>query len=119
MKIRILATILFSAFLAVTAFAHGDKKHVNGTITKVSSDSIVVKTKDSGDVVVKLVPATVYIFHNSSTDKPAKFADLAVGDLVAIHATPKESGLEADEVKFSTGGSGNVPTPKPEAKPEN
>ena len=38
--------------------------------------------------------------------RPAKFADLAVGETVVIHATPKGEELEADEVKFSGGAAG-------------
>jgi sialic acid synthase SpsE len=36
-----------------------------------------------------------------SEDEPANVKNLAVGDLVVIHATPKGSALEADEIKFS------------------
>jgi len=105
MRIRTLAFILALA-LGATAFAHGDKKHVMGTIEKINRDSIVVKTKDGNSVVVKLVSSTVFLQHSATpdktaADKPAKASDLAVGDLVVIHATPKEGSLEANEVKFS------------------
>jgi hypothetical protein len=43
-------------------------------------------------------------------DKPAKQSDVAVGDLVVIHATPKDNGLEADEVKFSVPGAAKPAT---------
>ncbi len=86
---------------AVTAWAHGDKKHVMGTVEKVNTDSVVVKVKDGTSVMVKLAPSTVFVKHTTAADAPAKPEDLSVGDRVVIHATPIEGGLEADEVKFS------------------
>jgi len=70
-------------------------------------------------VEVKLTAATVYLLHamensgkpaDASIDKPAKVTDLAVGDLVVIHATPKGEALEADEVKFSVPSVNKTPT---------
>jgi hypothetical protein len=43
----------------------------------------------------------MYVSRVGSEDKPAKLSDLAVGDRVVIHATPKGETLEANEVKFS------------------
>lgn len=92
--------------------AHGNKVHVRGTVEKIAAGSVQVKTLAGKTVEVKLAASTVYVLHvvqkpgpasqtDASQDKPAKLADLAVGDLVVIHATPKDGGLEADEVKFS------------------
>lgn len=106
---RGLLAILF-VFIAVNGYAHGDKVHVSGTVEKISADSMMVKTRDGKSVEVKLVASTVYISHvpgkaaqpaNLSEDKPAKLSDIAVGNVVVIHATPKNNALEADEVKFS------------------
>ena len=83
------------------AMAHGDKKHVVGTLEKINADSVVVKTADGKSVEVKLASATAYISRIDKEDKPAKISDLAVGDRVVIHATPKGETLEADEIKFS------------------
>jgi hypothetical protein len=41
--------------------------------------------------------------------KPAKFADVAVGQRVVIHATPKGTELIADELKFAAAGSPVTP----------
>jgi hypothetical protein len=86
------------ALTAVVAAAHGDKKHVVGTLEKVNSDSVVVKTADGKSVEVKLVAGTMYV---SRDGKTAKLSDLAVGERVVIHATPNGETLSADEVKFS------------------
>jgi hypothetical protein len=52
-----------------------------------------------------------------NADKPAKQSDIAVGDLVVIHATPKDNALEADEVKFSVPRAAK-PTSSATAKPK-
>lgn len=101
-KLIIFAGAGAAALLASMALAHGDKKHVVGTVEKVTSDSVVVKTAAGKSVEVKLAASTTYVSRVGSEDKPAKVSDLAVGDRVVIHATPKGETLEADEVKFSS-----------------
>jgi hypothetical protein len=97
-----LLTFVFVAATAVTLSAHGDKKHVIGTIEKLNSGSVTVKTRDGKSVEVKLVPTTVYVARVATADKPAALSDLAVGENVVIHATPKGEELEANEVRFSS-----------------
>jgi hypothetical protein len=110
---RQFSTFLISfLLLAFVALAHGDKKHVLGTIEKLDSGSVTVKTRDGKSVDVKIVASTVYVSRVGTVDKAAKFADLAVGETVVIHATPKGEELEADEVKFS-GGAARTPAAKP------
>ena len=101
---RFFTLLLSFLFVAVTLSAHGDKKHVIGTIEKLNSGSVTVKTRDGKSVQVKLVPSTVYVARVATADKPASLTDLAVGDNVVIHATPKGDDLEADEVRFSAPG---------------
>lgn len=126
MKVRPFLLTLMIALVASTAFAHGNKVHVIGTIEKISAESMLVKTRDGKSVEVKLVASTVYLSHvmdktakpgDASEDKPATLSDVAVGDMVVIHATPKDNALEADEVKFSVPGTGKPATPAP-AKPK-
>lgn len=101
MRFRYLSVLVSFALLAAAAFAHGDMKHVNGIVEKITTDSVIVKLADSKSVEVKLVASTVFTLRVNQADKPAKLADLAVGDHVVIHATPKGETLEANEVKFS------------------
>src|SRR6202040_4333674 len=89
------------ALVASVTLAHGDKKHVIGTVEKVGTDSVVVKTAAGKSVEVKLVASTMYVSRLGNEDKSAKVSDLAVGYRVVIHATPKGETLEANEVKFS------------------
>jgi hypothetical protein len=127
MKFRAITIAVLLAFAAGTSLAHGNKVHVLGTLEKINADSVVVKTKEGKSVEVKLVASTVYLLHvtdnpaktaDANENKPAKISDLAVGDLVVIHATPKESTLEADEIKFTVpaGPKSATPgTPKPKS----
>jgi hypothetical protein len=115
LRVCILAASVF--FLAATVLAHGNKVHVLGTIEKITTDTLFVKSKEGKSVEVKLIPATVYLERANNADKPAKLSDLAVGYLVVIHATPKDSTLEADEVKFTVTAAAKTPAAAP-AKPK-
>src|SRR6266436_1968767 len=106
------ALLAIFALAASVTLAHGDKKHVIGTVEKVGADSVVVKTAAGKSVEVKLVASTTYVSRVGNEDKSAKLADLAVGDRVVIHATPKGETLEANEVRFSSPSS-SAATAKP------
>ena len=111
-------TVLLSFLLvAITLSAHGDKKHVIGTIEKLNSGSVTVKTRDGKLVQVKLVPSTTYVARVATADKPASLTDLAVGDNVVIHATPKGDDLEADEVRFSAPSASGSASSKTQQQP--
>lgn len=114
MRVRSLALILSFVFLAGAVLAHGDKKHVIGTIEKLGTDAVTVKTAE-GSVDVKLVAGTTYVIVGADKiAKPAKLADLHVGDRVVIHATPKpDNTLEAAEVRFSSAAATAAGKPKP------
>src|SRR6202040_2009812 len=107
MKHRIISLLALVILMASVALAHGEKKHVMGTLEKINADSVVVKQMDGKSVEVKLVPGTMYV---SRDGKAAKPSDLAVGDRVVIHATPTGDALSADEVKFSPQESTKGPT---------
>ena len=113
-KHKLLSFVAIAALLASVALSHGDKKHIVGTLEKINADSVVVKTAAGQSVEVKLLASTTYVSHVGSEDKPAKVSDLAVGDRVVIHATPKGEALEANEVKFSA-----HPSSAASAKPRN
>ena len=116
MKARFIRHIaLFMVVLGLisgAAWAHGDKKHVIGTVTKVSANSVTVKTAAATSVEVKLTSATVYTMKANMVDKAAKLGDLVVGDHVVIHATPNGDTLEADDVKFSHPSDASASKPK-------
>ena len=95
------ALLAILALAASVTLAHGDKKHIIGTVEKIGADSVVIKTAAGKSVEVKLVASTMYVSRTGNEDKPAKLADLTVGDRVVIHATPRGETLEANEVRFS------------------
>ncbi|SRR5713101_1737485 len=111
MKLRLSSMALLLAFVMGTAFAHGNKVHVRGTVEKISADSVVVKTVDGKSVEVKFAASTVFLVRSNNEDKPSQASELAAGDLVVIHATSKDETLEADVIKFS------VPTAAKPAMP--
>jgi len=111
-KTKLYALLAISALAASVTLAHGDKKHIIGTVEKIGPDSVVVKTAAGKSVEVKLVASTMYVSRIGNEDKSAKLADLAVGDRVVIHATPRGETLEANEVRFSTPSS-SAATAKP------
>ena len=118
MKLRLSLLALLFALVTGTALAHGNKVHVRGTVEKISADSVVVKTGDGKSVEVKFAASTVFLSRSNNEDKPAKAADLAPGDLVVIHATPKDNILKADEIKFSLPAQPKATSPAtPKAKP--
>ena len=117
MRVKWITIVLALGFAAGATLAHGNKVHVRGKVERIGADSLQVKTPDGKSVEVKLVASTVYIQHmavksgepaDTNDNRPAKLADLAVGDAVVIHATPKSGALEADEVKFSAAESNKV-----------
>jgi Domain of unknown function (DUF5666) len=114
MKLRLSLLALLFVLAAGTAFAHGNKVHVRGTVEKISADSVVVKTADGKSVEVRIAASTVFLWRSKNADKPAKAGDLTAGDLVVIHATPKDNKLEADEIKFSSPAAARPATPAPQ-----
>jgi hypothetical protein len=105
MRKRIVRLVSVALAISVAALAHGNKKHVLGTVAKINPDSLVVQTSVDKSVEVRLTPSTVYISAAGGQEKPAKLSDLSLGDRVVIHATPTGDTLSADEVKFSPPGS--------------
>jgi|ERR1700730_995983 hypothetical protein len=86
--------LIFSIILS----AHGDEKHVMGTVAKVAGNSITVTTTSGNSTVVTVADATKFLKGHS----PASLQDLKVGDRVVIHAKLKGQALEATEVRIGS-----------------
>jgi hypothetical protein len=112
MRAKLFTLLAAVVLMAAAVFAHGDKKHVVGTLEKINAGSVVVKTADGKSVEVKLVASTMYVSHIGNEDKSAQLSDLAVGARVVLNATPNDARLEATEVKFSTKGAEAAAKPK-------
>jgi hypothetical protein len=61
MKARVLVLFVCISLAAVAAMAHGAEEHVIGTVSKVTADSITVKTTANKTVTVGVVPATIFM----------------------------------------------------------
>jgi hypothetical protein len=101
MKKAVIALLLCGS-LAPLLLAHGNEKHVLGTVTKITDAEITVETAPKETVTVKIVAETKFV--KSGTEATLK--DLKVGDRVAIHAKPVGDTLEAHEVRFGSTKSG-------------
>jgi hypothetical protein len=89
-------TLLFT--LSLMALAHGNEKHVMGTVTNISDNSITVETKTKKSVTVDVSDKTKF----EKSGAAATLKDLKVGDKVVIHADASGGKLIANEVHFGT-----------------
>lgn len=91
-------TLLFA--LSLTALAHGKEKHVMGTVTNISVNSITVETTAKKSVSVEVTDKTKF----EKSGSPANLQDLKVGDKVVVHADVSGTKLVANEVHFGAKG---------------
>ena len=104
MWILLLGAVLFTG----VAFAHGDEKHLMGTITKITDTAITVELTGKQpaaprkNVTVNVVSSTKF----EKDGAAASLKDLNVGDRVVIHAGKKGNQLEAHVVKIGMNMSG-------------
>jgi hypothetical protein len=98
-KARALVLVACICLAVAAAVAHGDEEHVVGTVTKVTQNSISVKTTAKGTITtVAVVPETKF----TKAKAASKITELSVGDRVVIHAKEvTEDNLVADTVEFS------------------
>ena len=95
---RTVAVFALALALSTIAFAHGNERHVMGTVTSISDKSITVETTSKKMVTVTLRATTKF----QKSGSPAALKDPKVGDKVVIHATGSEGKLVAAEVRFGT-----------------
>jgi hypothetical protein len=98
MRTRISLLLLCISLTTVAAFAHGNQRHVMGTVKAISGNSITVRTtgKTPKDVTVLVVASTQFMKSGAA----ASLQDLKIGDRVVIHAKPNGDKLEASMVDF-------------------
>ncbi len=99
MKLTVpVVTLLFA--LSVMALPHGKEKHVMGTVTNISENSITVETTSKKSVTVDVSDKTKF----EKSGSPATLKDLKVGDKVVVHADVSGTKLVANEVHFGAKG---------------
>src|SRR6266404_5361648 len=91
MKDRLSLLALLFALATGTAFAHGNKVHVRGTVEKISADSVVVKTGDGKSVEVKIAASSVFQSKAKNDDITLNSVLPAAGHAGLIRATPQEN----------------------------
>jgi Domain of unknown function (DUF5666) len=92
----LLVTVGLLLILPTIVLAHGDQQHVMGTVAKIDSGSISVKTTTGEVKVVTILPTTKFLKGTAA----ATADDVKVGDRVVIHAKPDGDVLDATEVKI-------------------
>ena len=93
---RIIPVVALLFTLSLLALAHGKEKHVMGTVTNISDNSITVETSAKKSVTVEVNDKTK--FEKSGAASTLK--DLKVGDKVVVHADVSDNKLVANEVHF-------------------
>jgi len=93
---RTLAIVSMLFALSVMALAHGKEKHVMGTVTNISENSITVETTAKKPVTVEVSDKTKF----EKSGSPATLKELKVGDKVVVHADSVGDKLVASEVNF-------------------
>lgn len=94
---RRIITLCLSLILIVTvAFAHGDEKHLMGTVTKITDKSITVEDKDKKTTEVSVTADTKCM----KGEAAAALKDIKVGDRVVISAKKSGEKLVATMVKI-------------------
>ena len=93
---RTLAVVTLLFAVSLMALAHGNEKHVMGTVTSISDTSITVETTAKKSVTVDVGDKTKFEKSGAS----ATLKDLKVGDKVVVHADVSGDKLVANEVHF-------------------
>src|SRR4030088_3574600 len=95
--VAILAIVSF-ALLPTIATAHGGEEHVTGTVTKISDNSVTVKTTAGKTVEVGFNPKTTF----AHAKQPIQKTDIKVGARIVIHAIEMNEKLVAHTVEIGT-----------------
>jgi hypothetical protein len=91
--------LAFALVFAMASFAHEGNKHVMGTVTAISANSITVQSadKEAKTTTVSVIPSTMFM----KSGAHASLKDLKVGDRVVVEAKEnKDDELEAVSVTF-------------------
>jgi len=95
---RTIAVVVLLLTLSLMALAHGNEKHVMGTVTHISDNSFTVETTAKKSVTADVSDTTKF----EKSGAVATLKDLKVGDKVVIHADGSSGKLVAHEVRFGT-----------------
>ena len=97
--------LLLTLTLPGIAVAHGDGKHVLGTVAALDEAEIQVLTKEGKTVSIQTVAETKYRNKGKNTEETVP----QVGDRVVVDVKEKDGKLTATEVKFASPPKGQQP----------
>ena len=106
---RMFGFVLAALLLSVVAYAHGDKEHIQGTVTQISAKAITVQLANKTTKILTVQADTAF----KKSGKHAMFQDLKVGDRVIIDVDKGK--LEAEEVQFGPPAAKKAPAPSEHA----
>ena len=92
-----LALVSVLAILPIVTSAHEGMEHINGTIASLGNNVLTVKDTKGKTVEIHVDAKTEYVQGKA----PVKFADLKVGDRVAVHAMEVKGAMVAHEVNLA------------------
>lgn len=95
---KIILLVFASLFATSLLFAHGNEKHVMGTVKAIGAGAITVETTDHQAQTVQITSETKFV----RSGNPSSISEIKVGDRVVIHAKPSGDKLNATEVKSGT-----------------
>jgi hypothetical protein len=87
------------ALASAPASAHEAGDRALGTVASVTAERLVVRARDGHEVAFRLTGET----RITRGDKPAKAADVRVGERAVVHGRPAGGEVEAVRVKLGTG----------------
>ena len=90
-----LSLVAALVFLTGMALAHGNERHIMGTVSKVNGTTITVTTEKGQHLEVRILPETKFTKHGAVIG----VKDVKHGDRIVIHATEKEGRLTAQTVQ--------------------
>ena len=102
---KVFGFILAALVLGVVAYAHGDKEHIQGTVTQISAKAITVQLANKTTKILTVQSDTAF----KMSGKRATLQDLKVGDRVVIDVDKGK--LEAEEVQFGPPAAKKAPAP--------
>jgi len=102
---KLLASCALAVALTTLGFAHGNAKHVMGTVESVAAQSITVKTTAKTTETITLSPQTKFIRSGAA----AKAADLKKGERVVVEVETVNGRLQAESVRFGKAGAKAMP----------
>lgn len=94
----VLAVFATFAGLPAAGLAHGNERHVMGTVRTIQDDRVVVETTHGTAVSVEVTAKTRFADEKNT---PAERSDLRPGDRVVVDLPSSGESRVADEIRFS------------------